>query len=205
MYKEKLEDLKAYFYELYPQGFDDEGLVQVKKRHNTPKMGEQVHEMFDKNNFKDQDLICQNYVKVVSRSSMVSLFEKPKVRDMVKGFNTIQKDIFSIALYELLFGDKEDGFESLVEFLADFRLAKWSLISLVPYYYYRDKEFFIKPTTTKNIIKYFDIKEVIYKPRPSYAFYTEYKKILEKMKKTANLRVQDNAAFTGFLMISMEE
>ena len=205
MYKKKLEELKAHFYELYPNGFDDAALIAVKKRHNIPKMGELVHEMFHKDNFKDVDLICQNYATVVSRSSLVSLFEKPKVKDMVKSFNMMQKDIFSIALYELLFGDKEDGFESLVDFLADFGLAKWSLVSLIPYYYYRDEEFFIKPTTTKNIIQYFDIKNVVYKPRPNYTFYREYKKILEKMKKIAKLGVDDNAAFTGFLMLSMNE
>jgi len=205
MYKEKLEDLKANFYELYPNGFDDEGLVKVKKRHNTPKMGEQVRAMFHPDQFASPDVICQNYAMVVSRSSLISLFEKPKVKAMVDGFNTMQKDIFSIALYELLFGDKEDGFESLVDFLSEYGLAKWSLVSLVPYYYERDKEFFIKPTTTKNIIKYFNIECVTYKPRPSFVFYKEYKKILEQMKKTAKIGVEDNAAFTGFLMISMEE
>lgn len=204
MNKEKLLDAKAYFYELYPKGFDDEELIKVKKRHRTEKMGEQVQELFCKDNFGIPELICQNYTKIVSRSSLISLFEKPKVKDMIAGMSTAQKDMFSIALYELLFDDKEDGFESLVEILASYKLAKWSLISLIPYYYYREKEFFIKPTTTKNIIKYFEIENIVYKPRPSYQFYVKYKKILEEMKKTAKFDLNDNAAFTGILMMSLE-
>jgi hypothetical protein len=202
---QKLKDAEVYFYELYPKGFDDEGLSQIRKRHNTAKISEQVQEMFAPDNFGQPELICENFAKIVSKSSLISLFEKPKVRDMVKGMSIAQKDMLSIALYELLFGDKKDGFESLVDILVENKLGKWSLVSLIPYYYYREKEFFIKPTTTKNIIKYFEIENLIYKPRPSYEFYTAYKKILQKMKKKVKINTKDNAAFTGFLMISMEE
>ena len=44
---------------------------------------------------------------------------------MIKGMSLEQKDMLSIALYELLFGNKKDGFESLVEILAMNKLAKW--------------------------------------------------------------------------------
>lgn len=202
---EKLKDAEAYFYELYPKDFEDEALAEIRKRHNTAKISEQVHEMFSKDNFGMPELICENYAKIVSKSSLVSLFEKPKVRDMVKAMSLEQKDMLSIALYELLFGDKKDGFESLVEVLVHNKLAKWSLVSLIPYYFYREKEFFIKPTTTKNVIKYFEIEDLVYKPRPSYEFYSAYKKVLNKMKKEVKLNSKDNAAFTGFLMMSMEE
>lgn len=202
---EKLKDAEAYFYELYPKDFEDEALAEIRKRHNTAKISEQVHEMFSKDNFGMPELICENYAKIVSKSSLVSLFEKPKVRDMVKAMSLEQKDMLSIALYELLFGDKKDGFESLVEVLVHNKLAKWSLVSLIPYYFYREKEFFIKPTTTKNAIKYFEIEDLVYKPRPSYEFYSAYKKVLNKMKKEVKLNSKDNAAFTGFLMMSMEE
>ncbi|WP_428738780.1 hypothetical protein [Sulfurimonas sp.] len=201
---QKLKEAEAHFYGLYPDGFEDEALLAVKKRHNTPKISEQVHEMFAKENFSDPDLICENYAKIVSKSSLVSLFEKPKVRDMVKVMSMEQKDMLSIALYELLFGDQKEGFEGLVEILALNKLAKWSLVSLIPYYFYREKEFFIKPTTTKNIINYFEVPDLVYKPKPSYEFYKEYKKVLQKMKKEVKINTNDNAAFTGFLMIVME-
>ena len=205
MNTKKLKEAEAYFYELYPKGFEDEGLAVIKKRHNTAKIGDQVHEMFSKDNFGQPELICENYSKIVSKSSLISLFEKPKVRDMVKGMSTASKDIFSIALYELIHGNKKEGFDDLVEILAENKLAKWSLVSLISYYYYRGKEYFIKPTTTKNVIKHFELEGLVYKPRPSFEFYDIYTKELEKMKKLVNVNTDDNAAFTGFLMMSMEE
>ena len=73
------------------------------------------------------------------------------------------------------------------------------------YYNNRQKEYFIKPTTTKNVIKYFDIKDLIYKPTPSFEFYDAYKKVLNEMKKNVDKSLSfDNAAFTGFLRIAME-
>jgi hypothetical protein len=202
----KLKDAENYFFELYPKGFEDEALQVIIKRHNTAKIGNEVQELFSKDNFAMPQLICDNFAKIVSKSSLISLFEKPKARDMIKNMSIDQKDMFSIALYDLLYEDKKDGFESMVEILALFKLAKWSIISLIPYYFARQEEFFIKPTTTKNIIKHFELENIVYKPKPSYEFYVEYKKILNKMKSKVDKRItQDNAGFTGFLMMSMEE
>ena len=74
------------------------------------------------------------------------------------------------------------------------------------YYNNRQKEYFIKPTTTKNVIKYFEIKDLVYKPTPSFEFYDSYKKVLNEMKKNVHKSLYpDNAAFTGFLRIVMED
>ncbi len=206
MNKAKLREAKDYFYELYPKGFEDEGLEPVRKRHNTAKLEEQVHEMFAKDNFGQPDLICENFSKIVSKSTLISLFEKPKVRDMVGAMGSEQKDIFSIGLSEMLHGNMKNGFEILVDILADYKLAKWSLVTLIPYYYAREKEIFVKPTTTKDIIKFFEIEDLKYKPTPTYEFYKAYKKIILDLKKEAkDLKIKDNAAFTGFLMIGMRE
>ena len=114
--------------------------------------------------------------------------------------------MLSIALYELLHGNKKEGFEGLVEVLAFYKLAKWSIVTLIPYYYARDKAFFIKPTTTKNIIKYFELEGVEYKPRPTYAFYQKYTKALKEMKSKVDASLgKNNAGFTGFLMMAMGE
>lgn len=57
----------------------------------------------------------------------------------------------------------------------------------------------------KNILKYFEIEDIVYKPRPSYEFYRKYKKILKQFKKEVNKNLGDNnAKFTGFLMMGME-
>jgi len=203
----KLKEAEAYFLELYPQGFEDVGLLPIIKRHKTAKIGEQVCEMFARENFTQPDIICENFTKIVSKSTLISLFEKPKVRDMIKEMRMERKDMFSIGLYEMLFGDKKEGFDIVVEILSFYTLAKWSIVTLIPYYFYRDKEFFIKPTTTKNVIKFFEIEGLVYKPRPSYEFYVQYTKVLEGMKAEVSKKISphDNAGFTGFLMMAMEE
>ena len=204
---EKLKNAEEYFLELYPDGFKDIGLQPIVKRHNTAKIGEHVRELFTKKNFAQPELICENFAKIVSKSTLISLFEKPKVRDMVTSMRMERRDMLSIGLYEMLYGDKEESFETLVEVLSFYGLAKWSIVTLIPYYFYRNKEFFIKPTTTKNILSFFEIEGLVYKPKPSYEFYEAYTKILKTMKQNVGNKIShdDNAAFTGFLMIAMEE
>ena len=196
----KLKEAEAYFFERYPEGFEDELLAPIIKRHNTVKIGERVREMF-----AEPELICENFAKIISKSSLISLFEKPKVRDMVKAMSLEQKDMFSIGLYELLHGNKEEGFADVVDILGVYKLAKWSIVTLIAYYYAREKEFFIKPTTTKNIIKVFELEGLVYKPRPTYEFYEKYTQALKEMKLHVSSRIgDDNAGFTGFLMMTME-
>ena len=204
---EKLKNAEEYFLELYPEGFKDIGLQPIIKRHNTAKIGEHVRELFAKKNFTQPELICENFAKIVSKSTLISLFEKPKIRDMVTSMRMERRDMLSIGLYEMLYGDKEEGFETLVEVLSFYGLAKWSIVTLIPYYFYRDKEFFIKPTTTKNILSFFEIEGLVYKPKPSYEFYAAYTTVLETMKQNVGEKIShdDNAAFTGFLMMAMEE
>ena len=202
---EKLKTAEAEFFALYPKGFDDEALQPLIRRHNTAKIGQQVRELFAEKNFVQPEEVCDNFAKIVSKSSLISLFEKPRVRDMVRQMSPEHKDMLSIALYELLHGSEEEGFEGLVEALSFYKLAKWSIVTLIPYYYARDRAFFIKPTTTKNIIKYFELDGLEYKPRPSYAFYRKYTKALEEMKSEVDASLgKNNAGFTGFLMMAME-
>lgn len=204
---EKLKNAEEYFLELYPEGFKDIGLQPIVKRHNTAKIGEHVRELFAKEHFSQSEFICENFAKIVSKSTLISLFEKPKIRDMVTSMRMERRDMLSIGLYEMLYGDKKEGFETLVEVLSFYSLAKWSIVTLIPYYFYRDKEFFIKPTTTKNILSFFKIEGLVYKPKPSYEFYAAYTTVLETMKQNVGEKIShdDNAAFTGFLMMAMEE
>lgn len=205
MNTQKLKEAEAHFLSLYPKGFEDEGFQPIIKKHNTAKIGELAQEMFTPDCFGQPERICENFTKIVSKSTLVSLFEKPKIRGMVQGMSGGQKEMLSTGLYELLYGKKEGGFEILVEALAVYKMAKWPIVTLIPYYYAREKEIFVKPTTTKDIIKTFELKDLTYKPRPTYAFYEKYKKELFGMKKLVNLSSEDNAAFTGFLMIGMKE
>ena len=199
---EKLKDIEAEFLENYPKGFQDEGMLEIVKRFKAEKFEQEVNELFKKDNFSQAEIVCENFTKIVSKSPLISLFEKPKLRDAIKSMGIYEKDMLSIALYDLLYGKQKDGFETLVEILAEYKLAKWSIISLIPYYLNRKKEYFIKPTTTKNILKYFEIENIIYKPKPSFEFYKEYKNFLNQLKKQTDKSLcKDNAQFTGFMML----
>ncbi len=201
----KLKEAEASFLTFYPKGFEDEALLPIIKRHNTAKIGESVRELFAPDKFTRTEEIGESFAKIVSKSSLISLFEKPKVRDMVKAMSMEQQDMLSIGLFELLHANHEKGFEILVDILSIYKLAKWSIVTLIPYYYVRDKEFFVKPTTTKDIIKFFEIEGLTYKPRPTYEFYERYTKVLEEMKVQVSPMVgADNAGFTGFLMMAMK-
>jgi len=201
----KLKIIEEHFFEMYPKGFEDEALAQIVKRHNVAKLTDFAHEAFAKENFDNPQQIVEDMIKVVSRSSLISLFEKPKFRDAVKAMGFERKEMLSIGLEEMLHGSFKNGFNIVLDILTEEKLAKWSLISVIPYYYAPKKNLFIKPTTTKNVLTYFDIEEIVYKPRPSYEFYTKYKKILAQFKKEVNKKLSnDNAKFTGFLMMGME-
>jgi len=202
---QKLKEAEANFFAFYPKGFEDEGLLPIIKRHNTEGIGKSVRELFAPERFRNADEICESFAKIVSKSTLISLFEKPKVRDMVKNMSMDQRDMLSIALYEILHGKREKGFEMIVEVLALYGLARWSIVTLIPYYYDRENNFFIKPNTTKDIIKFFEIGGIIYKPRPTYEFYSRYTQILSQMREHVSPLIgADNAGFTGFLMMTMK-
>ncbi len=202
---DKLKDLESEFLDRYPKGFEDEHFFPTMKKFKPEKLEEFAKEVLKKENFSNPNLVVEGFFKTIQKSVMVSLFDKLKLKDAIATLNSYEKDMLSIEIYELLYGNKKEGFEGLVEFLSEYKLAKWTIISVVPYSINRQKEYFIKPTTTKNIIKYFELKDLIYKPKPSFKFYDNYTKVLDEMKSNVNDSVTfDNAAFTGFLKIGIE-
>lgn len=202
---EKLKDIEVLFLENHPKGFEDEEILAIAKKFKAEKFDQEVNELFKQENFSQPEIICESFSKIISKSPLISLFEKPKLRDAIKSMGMYQKDMFSIALHELLYGNQKNGFETLVEILAEYKLAKWSLITLIPYYLRRRKDYFVKPTTTKNILKYFEIENIVYKPRPSYQFYKDYKKFLNELKKQTDKSLcKENAQFTGFMMLAFK-
>ena len=203
---EKLKDVEAEFLFHYPKGFEDEKFFPTMKKFNPSKLEEFTKESLKKESFSNPNLVVDAFFKIIQKSVLISLFDKLKFRDMLASLTSYEKDMLSIELYELLHGNIKDGFDGIVEFLNQYKLAKWTIISVVLYYNNRQKEYFIKPTTTKNVIKYFEIKDLIYKPTPSFEFYDSYKKVLNVMKKNVDKTLSfDNAAFTGFLRIGMED
>ncbi len=202
---EKLKDLQEEFLEVYPKAFEDEKLLPIMKKFNPCKLEELSKEAFSKQKFSTPEIICEDFLKIIFKSVVISLYDKLKLRDAIKAMNIYEKDMFSIALYDLLYKNKKQGMNDLVEILTPHKLAKWTIISIIPYYLNRQKEYFIKPTTTKSIIEYLEIENLVYKPKPSYEFYVNYKKVLDTLKPTVNKALKkDNVYFTAFIRMGIE-
>lgn len=204
MRKDLLMAAQEEFFLRYPLGFDDEEMLVIKKKHNIGKLHNFAIEAFAKEKFAFVEVIIEDMIRVVQRASMVSMFEKPKFRDYVHSLSTDKKEQLVFGLYELYHGNQHQGFNQILDILIDGKMARWSLISCFMYYYSPEVEVFCKPTTVKNIIRVFELEGLIYKPRPSYEFYVEFRKAIIEMKEMCDQRIgNDNAAMTGFLMLTM--
>ena len=202
---EKLKDLESEFLHRYPSGFKDENFFPQIQKFKPEKLELFAKDVLKKENFSNPNLAVEGFFKTVQKSVMVSLFDKLKLKDAIASLNAYEKDMLSIEIYELLYGNKKEGFEGLVEFLAQYNLAKWTIISVTPYCINRHKNYFIKPTTTKMIIKYFELKDCNYKPKPSFEFYENYTKALDEMKSNLDESLTfDNVAYTSFFKVAIE-
>ena len=202
---QKLKEAEAGFLQRFPEGFSDPGMESIKKKHNVDKLTEFAQANLTRANFNRPELIADTVLKIVSRSSMVSRFEKPKFRDFIKSLNSHEKQALADAFEKRLYGrQKQCGFEEIQGMLAHHKIAKWAVISVVPFYFAPTKEAFVKPTTAKGIIAYLNVEELEYKPTPSWEFYKGYLKLLKDIKKqVAPSLSPNNAALTGFLMVSV--
>lgn len=203
--KTKLKKLEGDFLMRYPKGFEDPEMVAIGKKHKMDKMVEMAQECFKKRACANIHLTADNMIKVVSRSSMVSMFEKPKFKDFVNRLNDNDKAFLVDALSQMLHGNQRLGFEAMVDILRTEKLAKWSLISIIPAYYAPQKEVFVKPTTAKGVLRYFEIQDPIYKPAPTWDFYEKYRELINQAKQQVDQGLSpSNAAFSGFLMMSVQ-
>jgi hypothetical protein len=168
-------------------------------------MHEFAMESFSEEKFSDVDMVFENLVKMITRSSVVSVFEKAKFRDFVKTMTTDQRLRLVNGLYERLHGDPACGFNMMRDVLLEEKLAKWPILTVIPYYYDLHNEVFMKPTTVKGVIRTFELEGVVYSPKASYEIYDAYKKEFLKMKGIVESSVApENGAFSGFLMMMVE-
>src|SRR5215211_6524288 len=139
-------------------------------------------------------------VKVVSRSSIISVFEKPRFRDFANDLPTVRMRLLAGGLEELLHRREPAGFETILDLLKSRNLAKWSLMTVCQTYYHPQRDVFIKPTTVKGVIDYFELENLHYKPTPTWAFYEAYRAAFLEMKSKVDKSLSPtNPAFSGFL------
>ena len=201
----KLKQAEEAFFDRYPGGFANPEMIAMRKKHKLDKMIELTQDSFAKRNFKLPELIVENMIKVITRSSLISVFEKPKFRDFARSLSSEDKQILAKGLEELLHRNEQLGFETMLEVLKSGKLAKWSLMTICQAYYRPQVEVFVKPTTVKGIIETFELKNLQYKPTPTWAFYDEYRAAINEMKTKVDPSLSAyNVAFSGFLMRSMQ-
>lgn len=201
---EKLKEAERDFFMDYPKGFESPEMLEVGKKHKVAKMTELAHDILSMESLKDTETSCENFIKLVSRSSMVSLFEKPKFRDTVRGMTPEEKKQLVDGVKDLIHGNEEVGFNKVLEILKKYKLGKWTLITVFRCYYYPDTDMLYKPTTVKNIIKKYELEGLVYKPTPSYEFFIKYRDAINNMKTHVEPSLSpNNPSFSGFLMMTM--
>jgi len=200
---DKLLEAEATFLQRYPGGFANEDMRAIGKKHNVDKLSEFAATALAKKSFNNQGQVLEDITKIVTRSSMISMFEKPKFRDFVKGMNQQDRELLTQGFYKMIHGKKEKGFNEVLDILREAKLAKWSLISICPHHYRPQHDVFVKPTTTKNVIRQFELDKLVYNPKPTWAFYVGYRAAITEMKAMLSPSLSpNNAAFTGFLMMT---
>lgn len=201
----KLKVLEEQFYDHYPNGFDCEEMKSIEKKHKLDKFLEQTHERFSVEAFESTDII-ESFYKLINASTLVSRFEKPPFKNFISIISDAEREILKDGLFEFLHGNEEKGFNILVEVMSAHKVAKWPILTVLRAYYYPQDDIFIKPTTVKKILRYFDVKDIHYTPRPNYQFYAAYRVFLNDLKKEASKGVKpNNPAFSGFLMMMIED
>lgn len=200
---ERLKLAEAHFLQMYPKGFADPDLELIGKRHRVDKMSDFTRTAFTKKQFANERQIIDDLIKTVSRSSMVSMFEKPKFKDHINSLSKTDQSSVVAALKKLLHGNQEKGFNELLDILSDGKIAKWSLMTITMVYFNSKTDVFVKPTTAKGIINMLEL-DLVYKPRPYWEFYVGYRRAINDIKAMLEPSLSpNNAAVTGFLMMSL--
>lgn len=203
---EKLKQAEHEFLMRYPGGFEHPEMLVISKKHKPEKMNQLAQASFAPEKFLFPEEIVSNMVKIVTQSSMISLFEKPQFRDFVKMLSSDERALLARGLEEILHGNQELGYRWLIDVLLIGKMAKWPIVTICPVYYRSNVEVFVKPTTAKFIIEHFELKDIKYLPRPSFDFYQRFKTAIDEMKTLVSPSLSpNNPAFTGFLMMGMPE
>ena len=202
---QKLKDAEAQFLGMYPQGFSSPEMTALVKKHQVDKLTVFAQNAFASGAKDDAESTAEDMVKLVSRSSMVSVFEKPKFRDAVRAMSAWEKESLVGFLAQLLHGEQHAGFDGLASLLAMYRSDKWPVVTAFRCYYHPDTDLIVKPTTVKKVITFFELNGLRYTPHPNFMFYDGYRAAINAMRAAVSpLCGPTGAHFSGFLMMAME-
>ncbi len=147
---QKLRQLEKEFLYVYPKGFESETLEGVKKKHKLLKTSEFFKMACSKESIESGLDSIDDIIMAVTKSSMVSVFEKIKFKDMIQSICKEEKFEFLDALYENIYGVEEERFKALVSLLSKYNMAKWPIVTCFRAYLNIQYDVFMKPTTVKK-------------------------------------------------------
>jgi hypothetical protein len=101
MNSKALKEAEKRFLHRFSGGFTHPEMDALGKKHKVTKLVELAQNNLKKNNFDDVDFILSEIIRIVSRSSMVSMFEKPKFKNMIASLVT--KDKKNLLKHTLIF------------------------------------------------------------------------------------------------------
>lgn len=102
MNRKKLKYAEEMFHSRYPGSSDNPEIKAIADKHKINKMIELVHEYFTKKNFNDPNMIIVNIAKILTRSSLVSVFEKVKFRDFIYALDSGERNKLARGLKDIL-------------------------------------------------------------------------------------------------------
>ena len=117
----KLKEVESTFLMRYPLGFEDPGFAPIKKKHNVDKLISLAQTNLTQLNCHHPHLVAKTLVDTVSRSSMVSRFEKPPFRDFINSLDSYEKETLAFAVEQRLYGNRRKGFDLMVELLIPYK------------------------------------------------------------------------------------
>jgi len=204
MNQDRLRQAEAEFLQLYPAGFADPAIQPLRRKHDVDRLVRFTRESLTRAACNRPELLADTLWKIISRSSMVSRFEKPRFRDFLDALDSDGKRALALAVEQRLFGRRQRGFEAILGMLDHHRIARWAVISAVPFYLAPRRECFVKPTTAKRILTALEVEDLHYHPMPSWEFYAGYRRLMNDVRKQVSASLSPtNAALSGFLMMTL--
>jgi len=201
---EKLRRAEAGFLEIYPLGFDDPAIQPIRRKHNVQRLVRYAGDALTRERCHRPQAVCDAMLAIIARSSMVARFDKPRFRDFIASLAAGERETLAYAVEQRLYGRRRHGFELMQGLLTPYKLARWPVITALPFYHAPRREAFVKPTTVKRILGWLEVEDLHYQPTPSWAFYRGFQRLLVAIRREVSPSLSPtNAALTGFLMMSL--
>ena len=166
-------------------------------------MHQEALEVFSKDSLRSYKA-ADRIVKLLTKASLVSVFEKTALRNLFNEADQLFKQEFVDGVYTMIHENQERGFTQIVNLLEPYKCAKWPVLSVMLFYYDNQHEVIIKPTTVKKVLLAVEETSFQYTSKVNYTFYKQYREFFNQMKREVDKRLSPtNGHFSGFFMMML--